>query len=69
VKNLSALIPAGLIEDVSDALDPTGVTWVPLVVDVVLLAIALPWMLAAFRRRARYGQALSPYHAASGPAG
>jgi hypothetical protein len=53
VKNLSALIPAALIEDVADTLDPTGVTWLPLAVDVVLLSIIVPWMLAAYRRRQR----------------
>ena len=53
VKNLSALIPAALVEQVSDTLDPTGVTWLPLAVDAVLLAIIVPWLLAAQRRRER----------------
>lgn len=51
VKNLAALIPAALIEQVSDALDPSGVTWLPFGLDVVLLAILVPWALAAYRRR------------------
>ncbi len=51
VKNLAALIPAALIEDVSDALDPSGVTWLPFALDLVLLAILTPWLLRAYRRR------------------
>ncbi|MBA2444185.1 MAG: CPBP family intramembrane metalloprotease [Nocardioidaceae bacterium] len=50
VKNIAVLVPAGLLDEVSDALDPSGVTWIPLIVDAVLLAIAVPCMLAAHRR-------------------
>ncbi|MEJ7744842.1 MAG: CPBP family intramembrane glutamic endopeptidase [Nocardioidaceae bacterium] len=50
VKNVAVLIPAGLLDDVSDALDPSGVTWLPVIVDAVLLSIAIPWMVAAHRR-------------------
>jgi CAAX protease family protein len=64
-KNMSALIPAALLDEVSDALDPTGVTWVPLVVDIVLLAIVVPWMVVAFRRRMQPGGAPTSY--AGGP--
>jgi membrane protease YdiL (CAAX protease family) len=54
VKNLSVLIPAALLEEVDDALDPQGVNWIPLAVDAVLLAIVLPWMaFVAKRWRAR----------------
>jgi membrane protease YdiL (CAAX protease family) len=56
VKNLSVLIPASLLDEVDSALDPTGVTWVPLIVDVVLLAILLPWMLTMCARRRRDGR-------------
>jgi membrane protease YdiL (CAAX protease family) len=56
VKNLSVLIPASLLDEVDSALEPTGVTWVPLIVDVVLLAILLPWMLAMCARRRRDGR-------------
>lgn len=52
VKNIAVLVPAGLLDDVSDALDPSGVTWLPLIVDAVLLSIAVPWLLAAHRREA-----------------
>jgi uncharacterized protein len=55
VKNLSALIPAALVEQVEDTLDPTGVTWLPLALDVVLLSIFLPWLFAAYRRRLQQG--------------
>jgi membrane protease YdiL (CAAX protease family) len=53
VKNLSVLIPAGLLGTVSDALDPHGVTWVPLAVDAVLLALAVWWILALTSRQER----------------
>jgi uncharacterized protein len=53
VKNLAVLIPAGLLGSVSDALDPHGVSWLPLIVDVVLLAIAVSWILALAARRYR----------------
>jgi membrane protease YdiL (CAAX protease family) len=59
-KNLSALIPAALLDEVSDALDPSGVTWVPLVLDIVLLAIVVPWMVGTFRRRMPPGGAPPP---------
>ena len=44
VKNIAVLVPAGLFGSVGDALDPHGVTWVPLLVDAVLLALAVPWI-------------------------
>jgi CAAX protease family protein len=53
VKNVAVLIPAGLLDSVSDALDPHGVTWLPLVVDAVLLSIAVPWILAISSRPGR----------------
>jgi membrane protease YdiL (CAAX protease family) len=51
VKNISVLIPAGLLDSVSAALDPTGVTWVPLIVDAVLLSFAVPWIVIQSRQR------------------
>ena len=51
VKNLVVLIPAALLEETEDAIDPTGVTWIPFIVDVVLLAILVPWILRAYRKR------------------
>jgi uncharacterized protein len=53
VKNIAVLVPAGLLGRVSDALDPHGVTWVPLLVDVVLLGLAVPWIIAVSSKRAR----------------
>ncbi|MGI8434663.1 MAG: CPBP family intramembrane glutamic endopeptidase [Nocardioidaceae bacterium] len=51
VKNIAVLVPAGLLDRTDAALDPTGVSWLPLVVDVVLLSIATPWLLRLARRR------------------
>jgi membrane protease YdiL (CAAX protease family) len=56
VKNLSVLVPAALLEEVDDALDPQGVNWIPLAVDVVLLAIVLPWMAYVAKRWRRTGR-------------
>ncbi len=61
VKNLAALIPAALLDDVSDALDPSGVTWVPLILDAVLLAIVVPWIVVVFRRTMPPGSAPPPH--------
>lgn len=54
VKNIAVLVPTGLLGTVEDALDPEAVSWVPLIVDAVLLAIVVPWVLAVARRRASY---------------
>ena len=51
IKNLAVLAPAGLLDNVQDALDPTNVSWVPLVVDVVLVSLAFWWMTALSSRR------------------
>jgi membrane protease YdiL (CAAX protease family) len=56
VKNLSVLIPASLLDEIDSTLDPTGVNWIPLIVDVVLLAILLPWILAMCARWRRDGR-------------
>ncbi|MEJ7707444.1 MAG: CPBP family intramembrane glutamic endopeptidase [Nocardioidaceae bacterium] len=53
VKNIAVLIPAGLLDDLSSALDPQGVTWLPVIIDAVLLSIAVPWVLALRRRQER----------------
>lgn len=58
IKNLAVLAPAGLLDNVQDALDPTNVSWVPLVVDVVLVSLAFWWMTALSSRR----NAPSPSH-------
>ncbi|MBA2561238.1 MAG: CPBP family intramembrane metalloprotease, partial [Propionibacteriales bacterium] len=60
VKNVAVLIPAGLLETVNDALDPTGVTWLPLIIDGVLLSIAVPWIVRVSTRRAPRAPALLP---------
>lgn len=56
VKNLAGLIPAALLDDIEDTLDPTGVTWLPVTIDAVLLAIAVPWLLYVVRSRKREGR-------------
>jgi membrane protease YdiL (CAAX protease family) len=62
VKNLAGLIPAALVDDVSATLDPEGgVTWLPVTVDVVLLAILVPWVLAMCRRRVEAGELRTTY--------
>jgi membrane protease YdiL (CAAX protease family) len=56
VKNYAGLIPAAFLDDISQTLDPHDVSWLPFAVDVVLLAILVPWMVAVVRRRERAGQ-------------
>jgi membrane protease YdiL (CAAX protease family) len=56
VKNVAVLIPAGLLSNVSDALDPHGVTWVPLIVDVVFLTFAVAWIVTLVSRSERSSQ-------------
>lgn len=51
VKNVAVLIPAGLLGQADEALDPGAVTWIPFLVDVVLLAIAVPWIVYRWRKR------------------
>lgn len=51
VYNLASLIPAGLRARVDETLDPQGVNWLPVIVHAVMLAIVVPWVLAAARRR------------------
>ena len=62
VKNLAGLIPAALLDDVSETLDPQGgISWLPVTVDVVLLAILVPWVLAVCRSRLRRGELTTSY--------
>lgn len=51
VANISVFLPAGLLDRTSDALDPDNVSWAPLVVQLALLAIAVPWLLYLYRSR------------------
>ena len=51
--NLAVLIPSAFLEDIEESLDPSGGSWIPVVVSAVLLAIAVPWMLAVHKRRIR----------------
>ena len=60
IKNLIALIPAGLLGDVDEALDPGSVNWIPLVVDVVMLSIIVPWIVSRWRRRERLEAQAAP---------
>jgi uncharacterized protein len=76
VKNISVLIPAALLEQTEDALDPTGVTWIPVAIDLALLAIVMPWVIRVSRRRHGRGgsaaaqpEALSPVQPGGPPWG
>lgn len=51
VKNVSVLIPAALLGELSGAIDPSGVTWAPVVIDAVMLAIAGRWIVSRSRRQ------------------
>lgn len=52
IKNIAVLVPTGLLGTVDDALDPQSVSWLPLIVDAVLLALVVPTVLAVARRSA-----------------
>lgn len=49
-KNISVLIPAAILGELSGAIDPTNVTWLPVALDTVMLSIAGFWI------RKRYGR-------------
>lgn len=51
VYNLAALIPSGFLDTVDETLDPHSVTWLPVIVHAVLLALVVPWVLTLARRR------------------
>ncbi len=50
VKNISVLIPAAILGELSGAVDPTSVTWIPFVLDAVMLAIVGAWIRARSKR-------------------
>ncbi len=60
IKNVAVLIPAGLLGDVDEAIDPSAVTWVPFIVDVVLLSIVVPWIAYRWRRRTQQSASVRP---------
>ncbi len=51
IKNISVLIPAALLGQLSGAIEPTDVSWLPFAVDAVLLAIVAGWIRAGSRRQ------------------
>lgn len=51
VKNVAVLIPAALLGRTTAALQPTAVTWIPLGLDAVLLAIVVWWVCRVAARR------------------
>jgi uncharacterized protein len=51
IKNLSVLIPAAILGQLSGALDPTGVTWLPFALDAVMLGLAGWWIHSRYRRQ------------------
>ena len=64
VKNISVLIPAVVLGQLSGALDPTDVTWLPFALDAVMLALAGWWIWSRSRR-----QVLPPPPPEAWPAG
>lgn len=50
IKNMTVLIPAALLGKLSGAIQPTDVTWAPLVLDAILLAPVAWWMRARSRK-------------------
>jgi hypothetical protein len=50
IKNMSVLIPAALLGNVTGSIEPTNVTWVPVVLDAVMLAIVGAWIRSRVRR-------------------
>jgi membrane protease YdiL (CAAX protease family) len=60
IKNVAVFIPAALLEETEEALDPQNVTWIPFGVDVVLLAILVPWMLRRYRKPGAWHAGMVP---------
>lgn len=50
VKNVSALVPAVLLGELSSAIDPSDVTWLPFALDAVMLTVAALWIRTRLRR-------------------
>ncbi len=50
MKNVSGLIPAALMGETKQVLEPAGASWIPVAVDVVLLSVVCWWMVRAFDR-------------------
>ncbi|MGH3472274.1 MAG: lysostaphin resistance A-like protein [Nocardioidaceae bacterium] len=51
VNNITAFIPAALLDQTTQTVNPTGVTWVPVGVHVVLLSIIVAWLPRVFDKR------------------
>jgi membrane protease YdiL (CAAX protease family) len=64
IKNVSVLIPAAILGELSGAIEPTGVTWLPLVLDAVMQGLAAWWIRSRYRQ-----QTLPPPPAAIQPQG
>jgi len=50
-KNVSVLIPAALLGELSGAIEPSNVTWLPFALDALMLAVAGAWIRARSRRQ------------------
>jgi membrane protease YdiL (CAAX protease family) len=50
IKNLSVLVPAAILGELSGAIDPKGVTWLPFALDAVMLGLAAWWIRSRYRR-------------------
>jgi len=57
-------IPAAILGELSGAIDPTGVTWLPFALDAGMLAVAGWWIRSRYRR-----QTLPPPPAETAPVG
>ena len=60
VYNLSALVPEAFLNRVGQTLEPHAVSFLPLVIHAIQLAIIVPWLLALARRHVGATRQLSP---------
>lgn len=51
VKNVTVLVPAALLGELTGAIEPTGVTWIPVALDAVMLTVAGAWIVSRSRRQ------------------
>lgn len=51
IKNISVLIPAAILGELSKTIEPTDVNWLPFALDAVMLALAAWWIRSWNRRQ------------------
>ncbi len=64
IKNVSVLIPAAILGELSGTLDPANVNWLPFALDAGMLAVAGWWIRSRYRR-----ETLPPPPAETAPVG